>query len=183
MIKLIVAVDRGNAIGWSDGRLPWKLTEDMKRFKQLTTNQVVMMGRKTFESLNRPDGLPQRKNVVVTRSVLNPAMGDSIYTLNTSYIDSTLKSPDILCEDGQDLWIIGGAQLYTQALKTGLVDEIHLTIVDADSGADVRLEEDLAVWKLFILRQRKLGIHWDVTKHEHPHDNGFNTAYIILTRT
>ena len=63
-VKMILAVDEGNAIGWDDGSLPWKIPADMKRFKELTTGHDVLMGWKTFISLRRPHGLPNRTNAV-----------------------------------------------------------------------------------------------------------------------
>ena len=66
MLNLIVALDKAGVIG-VDGRLPWKLSNDLKRFKQLTLGYPVIMGRKTFESIGR--ALPARKNIVLTRIV------------------------------------------------------------------------------------------------------------------
>ena len=165
MIKMIVAVDQGNAIGWSDGRLPWKIPYDMKRFKELTTGNIVVMGFKTFQSLNRLNGLPDRKNIVLTHrpySEVRDQIGldvDVIGSLDYIKRGST---------DLRDTFIIGGASVYAQALEAQMVDELHVTIVHANSGADVTLPFELVAWKLFILQQRKLGVNWELVDHLRP---------------
>ena len=68
----------------------------------------------------------------------------------------------------EHLWLIGGASVYAEALDAGIVDEIYLTVVDSNSGADVTLKHDLAAWKLFVLQQEKLGIIWEV-QVQYPH--------------
>lgn len=161
-VKLIVAVDRGNSIGWSSGFLPWRLPEDIRRFKERTMGHIVAMGRKTWESL--PESvkpLPGRKNVMLSRE-WKLGMGHpdvdvyaDLESLHTSYGRGLLGAGD--------LWIIGGASIYDQALDRGLVDEIHLTLVHETSGADVRLRHDLSAWKLWMLRQPQA---WRVVEHE-----------------
>jgi dihydrofolate reductase len=174
-IKLIVAVDRGNAIGWTDGRLPWKLPDDMARFKALTTGKTVVMGSNTFRSLNRPLGLPNRRNVVLTKQ------------------RSTGWNPEIVTYNGLDLveldrglydqWIIGGASVYTQALERKMVDELYVTMVDASSGADVTLPFDLYSWKLFVIRERSAGTNWEVTDMQHQMTNGIKVTFLTLAKT
>lgn len=164
MIKMIVAVDQGNAIGWSDGRLPWKIPGDMKRFKELTTGGTVVMGWNTFKSLNRKDGLPNRRNVVLTKrpySELKDQTGDTIEIISS--FDWILAHQKCLGCQSTDLWIIGGAQTYEEALDRGIVDRIYLTLVHTDSGADVRFKKyDLAAWKLFALREATDGKMWSI---------------------
>lgn len=159
MIKMIVAVDQGNAIGWKDGRLPWHIQQDLKRFKALTSGSTVVMGSATFKSLGRPLGLPNRKNMVLTH---NPVGYDpSIVTVSDlDYVE--------LNRGLEPMWIIGGASVYTQALERQMVDELHVTLVGASSGADVTLPFELHSWKLFVLRQRKQGIRWQIASIEYP---------------
>lgn len=165
MIKAILAVDSGNAIGWSDGRLPWKIPYDMKRFKELTTGNIVVMGFNTFKSLNRPNGLPDRQNVVLTRkdySTVREHIGLDVSVIGSlDYIKR--KSTDL-----RDTFIIGGASVYTQALDAKMIDELHVTFVHANSGADVTLPFELTAWKLFILHQQKLGVNWEIVDHLRP---------------
>lgn len=181
MIKMILAVDRGNAIGWSDGRLPWKLPGDMRRFKESTSGDTVMMGRKTFESLGRPRGLPGRLNIVVTSNL--EGYHDDICPTNMfeTMLLATQDHSDY--RPVEDVWIIGGASLYDRAIDKQLVDEIHLTLVDANSGADVVLKHDLVNWKMFVLAQRKNGVEWVLEQiSPQPADNGINYTFITLKR-
>jgi dihydrofolate reductase len=166
MIKMIVAVDNGNAIGWADGRLPWKIPYDMRRFKEKTTGQTVVMGRTTYQSLNMPNGLPNRRNVVLTRrpySEVRGQFGDVEIISSLDYVELKRDSKNVQ-------WIIGGASVYAEALERQMVDELHVTFVHTTSGADVKLPFELSAWKLFILHQRKLGIDWaiDELAHERP---------------
>jgi len=186
MIRMILAVDRGNAIGWTDGRLPWKLPEDMKRFKTLTSdpqaNGGVVMGYNTFISLNRPDGLPNRLNAVLTRRNpldLRGKTGDKVRIIS----DLARWCKQWAEHDDQHIWIIGGASVYDEAISTGLVEEIYLTLVDENSGADVILKHDLAAWKRFVLEQQKLGIKW-VAEPEFPilPEGHPNITYITLKK-
>lgn len=164
MIKMILAVDNGNAIGWCDGRLPWKIPYDMKRFKELTTGHVVVMGFNTFKSLGRPEGLPNRQNIVLTRK--NPLealkhIGGTVEVISSLEYLQRFKT-------SKDVWIIGGASVYAEALERQLVDELHVTFVHTNSGADVTLSFELTAWKLFVLQQRKLGLNWEVIEHLRP---------------
>jgi dihydrofolate reductase len=179
MIKMIVAVDRGNSIGWQDGRLPWKIPADMKRFKELTTDHDVLMGYNTFKSLNRPQGLPNRRNFVVTKShaseVENPVTGLQ---------DWVHAHQEIVGGQPKDLWVIGGATIYNQLIESRSIDEIYLTLVDADSGADVQLGFELTAWKLFIVRQDLIGIQWYLSDMSPPQrtDDGISFTFISLRK-
>ena len=182
MIKMILAVDRGGSIGWTSGFLPWKLSADMKRFKELTTGHTVVMGRSTFVSLGRPNGLPNRKNMMLSRrpfSEIRGISGDNVDIISSlDYV----KQLDSKAGEDDEFWIIGGAQVYEEALAKDLVDRIHLTIVDTISDGDVRLTTDLTSWKLFLLREAKAGRIWTTTEPEHLLDNGLHTTYIKLIR-
>jgi dihydrofolate reductase len=181
MIRMIVAVDTGNAIGWSDGALAYRgLKSDMARFKALTTNSKVVMGRTTYLSLKRPNGLPNRQNFVLTRQpyseIRGPITGDIPIISSLDYIVRMDQNSDV------DTWIIGGASVYDEALEKGIVDEIHITLVHASCEADVRLKTDLAAWKLFVLRQRALGILWEPEVGDTEWDGDFQTTYIVLRK-
>lgn len=182
MIKMILAVDEGNAIGWADGRLAYPgLKKDMQRFRVLTTGHHVVMGFNTFKSLDRFAGLPQRINHVITKKSgqelkqhvdVNVMCWSSLEAI--AHLDKA--NPD------RNVWVIGGKWIYDQVLAGGLASEIHLTVVHADSGADVRLDTDLAAWKLFVLRQAKVGIFWDVEPLSTQQDGDFKTSYMIFRR-
>lgn len=166
MIKAILAIDESNAIGWSDGRLPWQIPIDMKRFKELTTGHTVLMGFNTFKSLNRPQGLPNRKNLVLTRKPWSEARdfikGDVDIISSLNWVTQPIEKDGVTTTRfaNEDLWIIGGSQVYTKAIEQNIIDELHITLVHESSGADVKLKDELYYWKLFMIRQRSKGINW-----------------------
>lgn len=186
MIRMIVAADRGNSIGWQDGRLPWKLPADMKRFKELTSDSPVVMGWNTFVSLNRPDGLPNRRNIVLTRKPFEESKH-----LHGTKID-IWPTFDVLTESQKglgissfrDYWLIGGAKIYEQAINAKCVDEIYLTAVDDNSEADVKLSFDLINWKHFILQQQKIGVQWilEYISDLNTSPDGINFTFITLRK-
>lgn len=166
-VKMILAADEGNSIGWLNGQLPWKISPDMKRFKDLTTGHTVLMGMTTFKSLGRPNGLPNRENIVLSRRPFAEAkigLGDDVLLLSS--IDDIAGLLETRTH--RDIWIIGGATVYAQALEKQLVDEIYFTQVHTLSGGDVTVPFDLHSWKLFIIRQRELGVNWELTSAEDP---------------
>jgi dihydrofolate reductase len=119
-ISLIVALDRHRAIG-RDNDLPWRLPDDLKRFKALTLGKPVLMGRKTAESLGR--ALPGRLNLVLTRHGRVPFEGMQA----VASFDEAIR---IAAEQGSDeLCVIGGGEIY--ALTLGRADVLHVTEVDA----------------------------------------------------
>ncbi len=161
-MKLIVAVDERNGIA-RNGSIPWRVKEDMRRFKRLTLGGVCVMGRRTWDSLvaaGFSGGLPGRRNVVLTRSY-DTFLRLAMETGGRMVADGT--SVEVLHrEDGGALaiaadkypgaWLIGGAEIYTQALELGVVDEIHLTDVLGEYQCDTfwpgKLRDlDLADWR------------------------------------
>jgi dihydrofolate reductase len=125
-VSLVAAVARNGVIG-RDGTIPWRIPEDMQRFRALTMGHPVLMGRRTWESLParfRP--LPGRRNVVVTR---NPEWrGEG--AIRAGSLEEALE----LVEDAPRVFVIGGAELYASALP--LADELVLTEIDADVEGD-----------------------------------------------
>ena len=117
MISIIANVARNRAIGFKNKLIYW-LPNDMKRFKSLTTGHTIIMGRRTFESL--PKGaLPNRRNVVLTRSQATFPGAETFPSLQTALASCT---PD------EDIYIIGGASVYAEALP--LADRLCLTEID-----------------------------------------------------
>ena len=117
MISIIAAVAKNRAIGFENKLIYW-LPNDLKRFKQLTTGHTIIMGRNTYDSL--PKGaLPNRRNVVLSTTVKELPGCDVFPTL-----DDALKS----CAPDEDIYIIGGASVYRQALP--LADRLCLTEID-----------------------------------------------------
>lgn len=122
MTNIIVAIDNRGAIG-RGGDLLYRIPEDLKRFKSLTVGNTVVMGRKTFESL--PKGaLPQRRNIVITRS-------DDFQAPGAERAASVEEALAMAAEGPGETFIIGGAEIYRQTLP--LAQCIYLTLVDAST--------------------------------------------------
>lgn len=135
-IALIVACDRQRAIG-RNGRLPWHLPADLRRFKALTLGHPVLMGRRTMESIGRP--LPGRRNLVLSRTVRELPEG----------MEQVGSPEDALrCAGTGTLWVIGGEQIYRLFLP--LAERLEITEVDTETAdADAWFPPiDHAEWEL-----------------------------------
>ena len=127
-VSVIAALARNRVIG-IENRLPWRLPEDLAHFKALTLNHPILMGRKTFESLGRP--LPGRTNIVITR---NPG-----YRRDGCLVADSIPAALALCRDAAEIFFIGGAELYGQAIP--LADRLYLTEVDIEAEGDARFPD------------------------------------------
>lgn len=121
MINMIASVSQNGYIG-VDNKLPWKLPEDMRLFAHKTKNSTVIMGRKTFATINNKP-LPNRRNIVISR------LANSIGVLNAEGVDVFSSVAEALdaCDNSKDVWIIGGEKVYEAGME--FADEIHLTLV------------------------------------------------------
>jgi dihydrofolate reductase len=127
-ISLIAAVAPGGIIGF-ENKMPWHLPRDLRYFKRTTLGHPIIMGRKTFESLNRK-ALPKRRNIIVTRNHKYTAPGcEIVYSLNEAIN---------LSGNVKNIFIIGGGQLYASAIS--LADEIHLTKIENKNQTGELLE-------------------------------------------
>jgi dihydrofolate reductase len=132
-VSLIVAMDEGRLIGRAGG-LPWHIPEEMQAFKRITTGHPCVMGRKTWESLKKP--LPGRLNVIVTRQPDYRAEG----ALVTSSLVRALAACATRREEwGDEVFVIGGAELYRLALP--LADRLYLTKVQGRFAGDTYFPE------------------------------------------
>ncbi|WP_196890857.1 dihydrofolate reductase [Aureivirga marina] len=129
MITLIAAIGKNNELG-KDNQLIWKLSTDLKRFKNLTTGHVVIMGRKTYESMNKP--LPNRTNIVITRNPNFKAEGCII----VSNIEEALKEAEKYDENP---YIVGGGEIYR--LSMDIADVLEITHVHHSFDADAFFPE------------------------------------------
>ncbi len=129
MISLVVAYAKNGVIG-RDNELPWYIPDDLKRFKQLTTNKTVVMGRNTYESIVRRLGkpLPNRRNIVVSGSLKGPIDGIEI----APSLEAALK----LAEDDEEIVLIGGQRIFEEAIDKDLAKRIYATEIDADIEGD-----------------------------------------------
>lgn len=121
---IVAAVARNGVIG-VDGRLPWRIPEDLARFKRITMGHALVMGRATFESIGRP--LPGRTNIVLTRNEEWSHEGVEV----AGSLDAALE---IARARGQDVFVVGGSEVYQTALD--VTDTLELTEVDAAPEGD-----------------------------------------------
>lgn len=136
MIIMIAAVAENFALG-KDNELVWHLPDDFKRFKQLTTNHYIIMGRKTFESFPKP--LPNRTHVIITRQ--------QDYTAEGCLVAANLADALAMVPEDENAFVIGGGEIYALALP--FTDVIELTKVHARFEADTFFPEiDSKQWKL-----------------------------------
>jgi dihydrofolate reductase len=126
-ITLIAAMARNRAIGF-DGGMPWHLPAELKHFKASTMGKPIVMGRKTWQSIGR--ALPGRQNIVVTRKRVYQAEGCTVVPSFDQAMEAAV---------GEEVMIIGGGQLYRQALP--LADRMLLTLVDCEPEADTWFPE------------------------------------------
>jgi dihydrofolate reductase len=160
-VSLIAAVARGGIIG-RGGQLPWHSPADLRRFRKLTTGHHIVMGRKTFESLDRP--LPERTNVIITRKadfhppgvVVAQSLGEALAVARVA--------------GETEAFVIGGAEIFRLALP--LADRLYLTRIDADLVGDTYFPEyEASQWRL-------------VDQSEHPLDekNPFAMTFLRYER-
>ena len=121
MITLIAACSKNRVIG-KDGKLPWSLSEDLKRFKAMTLGNKILMGRKTFESIGSKP-LPKRTNIVLTRDKDFKSDGVLVYN-NIEEVLPIFK----------DIIVVGGSEIYKRFIK--LADQIELTLIEKDFEGD-----------------------------------------------
>lgn len=154
-VVLVVAIADNGVIG-SRGTIPWRIPEDMKRFKALTMGHTVVMGRKTWDSLPRKP-LPGRVNVVVTRQKHWQAEGAIAAASWEQAISGSLGSA----------MVIGGAEIYQRALP--VATRIELTEVHRDFAGDTKFIFDRAGWK-------------ESFREDHVTPDGLAYSYVTLTR-
>ncbi len=147
---LIAATSQNNALG-KDNKIIWHLPDDFKRFKELTSGHYIIMGRKTFESFPKP--LPNRTHVVITRQ--------KNYHPEGCIVVNSIEDAFEICPENEDIFIIGGAEIYELGLP--YVDKIELTFINENFDADAFLPKiDFSKWELI-----KEEFHAKDEKHAH----------------
>lgn len=139
VVSLIVARAENGVIG-VNGALPWHISEDLKFFKAQTVGKPIIMGRKTYESIGKP--LPRRTNIVVTRDKAWTAEG--VVVAHDVPIALALGYEDALRTGVEEMMVIGGAEIYAQALPHA--HRIYLTEVHRAYEGDTKLAFDLSGW-------------------------------------
>ncbi len=125
-LSAVIAIDRNRVIG-HQGKLPWHLPADLKRFKALTMGHHIIMGRKTWESIGKP--LPGRTSVVISRDPNYSAAGAIV-------VESLAQAREVASSDAE-AFVIGGAEIFREALPQ--LDRLYLTRIDAEYSGDVFL--------------------------------------------
>lgn len=137
--KLIACFNKKRVLG-KDGHLIWRIGNDMANFKRQTLGNVVIMGRKTFESLPNNEPLKDRVNIIITN---NEEYGVNAEFKNV-YIVHSVKDAVELCDaffGDKEVFVIGGESIYRQFMEENLVDEMRLTIVNDDADGDAVFPE------------------------------------------
>jgi dihydrofolate reductase len=161
IVSMIAALDEASGIGLRNA-IPWRLPDDLRRFKQLTLGHHILMGRKTFESIGR--ALPGRTTLVVTR---NPAFAAPRVETAPS-IEAALE---VAAGNGEaEAFICGGGEIYAQALP--LTQRLYLTIVHTQTPSDTRFPD----YQIF---------RWDVleiSRHDADEKHTFAFTFLMLQR-
>jgi dihydrofolate reductase len=157
MITLVLAVAENGVIG-KDGAIPWRIADDMKRFKALTLGKPVVMGRKTWDSLPRKP-LPERTNIVVTRQ---PGWNAEGAVTASSLEDALAKA-----NGAAEIMVIGGGEIYREALVRA--DRIELTQVHRAFDGDAHFDFDKSGWH-------------ETAREDHATPDGLAYSYVTLVR-
>lgn len=137
MITIIAAIAKNNALG-KNNDLIWHLPADLKRFKKVTTGHHILMGRNTFESIGRP--LPNRTTIIITKN--------ENYVQEGCLIANSVEQAIEMAHEDDQIFIIGGAQVYEYAMKYDFADALDITLVHHEFDADVYFPEiDPSIWK------------------------------------
>lgn len=158
IISMVVAIaEKNRAIG-RNNKLMWNIPEDLLRFKKITLNHPIIMGRKTFESIGRP--LPNRTNIIITRN--------KAYTVKECIVVNSLQKAIEAANkvETEEIFIIGGGEIFKEALP--ITDKLYLTLVHGDYEGDVFFP-DYSEFKTVLFQQ----------EHE---SNGYKYTYIDATR-
>ncbi len=149
MVSIIVAIAQNGTIGDKNALL-WHIKEDMRFFRTTTSGHAVIMGRKTFESLGSKP-LPKRKNIVITRAERS---------FEGAYTAHSLEEAIAMAEGDEEMFIIGGAQIYAEALS--VADRMYITRVERDYEGDTSFPEiDYAKWQLVSEERHERGEEYD----------------------
>ena len=157
MITLVLAMAENGVIG-QNGAIPWRIADDMKRFKALTVGKSVVMGRKTWDSLPRKP-LADRINIVVTRQ---PGWSADGAVTASSFDDALDKA-----KNAADVMVIGGGEIYRQALARA--DRIELTEVHRAFEGDAHFDLDKSGWR-------------EIAREDHATADGLAYSYVTLIR-
>lgn len=156
-ISLIAAIASGNRALGKDNKLIYRIPEDLKRFKEITSGHTIIMGRKTFESIGKP--LPNRTNIIITH--------DPKYFAEGGVVVNSLEEAIQQVPGNDEVFVIGGGQIYKEAIN--FADKLYLTVVEGSPDADTFFP-DYSEFKKVI---------WESEEQE---SDGFKYRFIELER-
>ncbi|WP_315079669.1 dihydrofolate reductase [uncultured Clostridium sp.] len=156
MLSIIVAIAKNNVIG-SDNKLIWHISEDLKRFKEITSGKTIIMGRKTFDSL--PGVLPNRKHVILTR--------DKNFKVNSECVEIIYDFDELLnkySDSDDEVFIIGGGEIYKQLLSH--CNKLYLTKINKDFDGDtyfpqINYDDFKVDYKSDVITDEKSGLEYN----------------------
>ncbi|MFC1749141.1 type 3 dihydrofolate reductase [Pseudomonadota bacterium] len=158
-ISIITAMADNRAIGINN-QLPWHLPADLKWFRQQTTGKPILMGRKTYDSIGRP--LPNRRNIIISR--------DQTLSIEGCEVVSSANDALTLCEDVEEVMVIGGASFYEQMLPHA--QRLYLTLVHTSVEGDAFFPEiDFNQWK-----------EVERTDHQADEANAFDYSFVLYEK-
>lgn len=159
MISLIAAMTAQKRVIGFKNKMPWNLPEDLKRFKRLTSGHMVIMGRKTFESIGRP--LPNRENIVISRQ--------NGFVVPGARVVGSLDQAFELQESPKDeVFVIGGAEIYRLALPHA--DRLYLTLIHKEFEGDAHFPD----WESFA--------KWNILERVENQEGTLDTTYLTLKK-
>lgn len=143
LFSIIVAIGKNNEIG-KNNKLLWHIPEDLKKFKEITLGKIVVMGRNTYESIGKP--LPNRHNIVLSK---NLKLFSNNCNEKLEICDDFSKIVENYKNSDEEVFIIGGAQVYKKALESGIVEKLYISHIDfTDNEAETYFPKiDYNVWK------------------------------------
>ena len=167
----------GHVIG-CDNKLPWTLRSDLQRFRKITINHSIIMGRKTFQSIGKK--LPNRTNIILSRETFSGNNSDNLLSSPDHILwaqdrDSAVFFADItsIANNKDDFFIIGGEQIYKQFFERDLINRVYLTEVFADVKGDAYLNMNFSKEKWNTIDEQ------DFTKNDH---DEFGSRFIVYQR-
>lgn len=147
MIYGICAISQNNVIGYNN-KIPWQITEDIDFFKEKTINNAVIMGRKTYESIGKT--LPNRNNIIITSNNIKNQQTDLIVV--KSLQNAVIKSKEF----NTKTFIIGGGEVFHEALNAKLIDTFYLTLIHKDYQGDCFLDLEVIKHNFTLKEKREL---------------------------
>ena len=140
-VSAIAAMSRNHVIG-RDNKIPWHISEDFKYFKRTTMGKPMVLGRKTFDSFGGKP-LPGRPHVVISRTPQDDRPDERIFFVQD--VDAAIERAKDLADGVDEIFVVGGAQIYQQAFPQ--IQRFHLTLVERDYDGDAFLKLDFSDWK------------------------------------